>query len=117
MATIAKERRVWRELVQTHFTPEQIEFLAGERPTEFAVNAATGVRDWRTMYKALRRKFGLREEGFAEALVLCRRCSLLYWQTIGHPCLVEEENNNSGNGLGEDKVLINPSAFLAFFSV
>jgi len=32
MNTIAKERRVWRELAQTHFTSAQIECVLKERP-------------------------------------------------------------------------------------
>ena len=32
MGAIARERRVWRELAQTHFTPQQIDAVLRERP-------------------------------------------------------------------------------------
>jgi len=83
MDKIACEKRVWRELVQTHFTKNQIEFILTEKP-ELKDN-----KDWQALHTALRRRYGIRQN-FTEMLMLCRRCCALFWKSIGHPCLVPE---------------------------
>merc|ERR1719361_2119623 len=83
MDRIACEKRVWRELVQTHFTKAQIEFILTERP-ELKDN-----KDWQALHTSLRRRYGIRQN-FTEILLLCRRCCALFWKSIGHPCLVPE---------------------------
>jgi F-box protein 25/32 len=83
MDRIACEKRVWRELVQTHFTKAQIEFILSERP-ELKDN-----KDWQALHTALRRRYGIRQN-YTEMLMLCRRCCALFWKSIGHPCLVPE---------------------------
>ena len=55
MDRIACEKRVWRELVQTHFTKAQIEFVLAERP-ELKDN-----KDWQALHTALRRRYGIRQ--------------------------------------------------------
>ena len=55
MDRIACEKRVWRELVQTHFTKAQIEFVWAERP-ELKDN-----KDWQALHTALRRRYGIRQ--------------------------------------------------------
>jgi len=47
--------------------------------------------DWRELYKALRRRFELREE-YTEVIMLCKKCSSLYWQSYGHPCFIPGTN-------------------------
>ena len=122
MGKIAQERRVWRELVQTHFTKNQVEYILKEKPDLNKEN-----RDWKSLYKQLRRRFGLKEE-YTEMLHLCRKCRALFWQSIGHPCLVED-NSSSNLSSGSDEenqsssvsvaihVPIKPQTFLSFFSV
>lgn len=130
MGTIAREKRVWRELVQTHFTKQQVEFVLKEKKD------LREQRDWKQLYRVLRRKFGLKEE-YTEMLHLCRKCRSLFWQSIGHPCLLTDDdsggndsgnndsgNNDSGNNAGDDdsisvdiNVPIKPQTFLTFFSV
>ena len=58
MDRIACEKRVWRELVQTHFTKAQIEFILSERP-ELKDN-----KDWQALHTALRRRYGIRQVYF-----------------------------------------------------
>ena len=112
---------MWRELVQTHFTHAQIEFVLRERP-ELRAD-----KDWEALYRALRRKFGVREE-YTELIHLCRKCRVLYWQSLGHPCLVEngsdggEEEEGSDaetadDGSAKTQIPVTPSTFLSFFSV
>ena len=55
MDKIACEKRVWRELVQTHFTKAQIEFILTERP-ELKDN-----KDWQALHTSLRRRYGIRQ--------------------------------------------------------
>lgn len=115
MNTIAREKRVWRELVQTHFTKQQIEFIMNEKPD------LRGHKDWKIIYKALRWRFGLKED-YTEVLMLCRKCRVLFWQSLGHPCLVREMNS-SGSEDDEDSQTVqvespvSPNLFLSFFSV
>ena len=55
MDRIACEKRVWRELVQTHFTKAQVEFVLAEKP-ELKDN-----KDWQALHTALRRRYGIRQ--------------------------------------------------------
>lgn len=55
MNTIAREKRVWRELVQTHFSKQELEFILEERPE-------LEKRDWKHVYAVLRRRFGVKEK-------------------------------------------------------
>ena len=120
MNTITREKRVWRELVQTHFTKNQIEHALKDNPE------LKEQKDWKQLYKRLRWRFGLREE-YTETLILCRKCSGLFWKSIGHPCLVEINNNKDDSGGEEESsgnelssgifVPISPQTFLTFFSV
>lgn len=105
MNNITRENRVWRELVQTHFTKPQIEFILSSNPS------LRERKDWRLLYRKLRRKFGLREE-FTELLILCKNCRVLFWQSYGHPCLVRKKENRN-----EALVPVTPQTFLSFFSV
>ena len=85
-------------------------------------------KDWEALYKALRRKFGVREE-YTELIHLCRKCRVLYWQSLGHPCLVEngsdcgeevsdgEADGGVDDGVVKTQVPVPPSTFLSFFSV
>ena len=135
MNKIAQERRVWRELVQTHFTKTQIEYILKEKPdlNNKENNNNNNNRDWKSLYKQLRRRFGLKEE-YTEMLHLCRKCRALFWQSIGHPCLVEDMSSSSNISSGSDEenqsssassssssvaihVPIKPQTFLTFFSV
>lgn len=127
MGGIAKETRIWRELVQSHFTPAQIAYVVNTKPQL--------QEDWEEIYKRSRRKFGLRET-YTEMLALCRKCQSLFWSSIGHPCFVREHHASasSEDGSGSDTsssssassppvasakhhVPVTPSTFLTFFSV
>jgi len=132
MKAVASEKRVWRELVQTHFTKLQIEFVLQEKPQ------LKESKDWKELYASLRRKYGLREE-FTEMIMLCRKCCALFWKSLGHPCFVlaeeieaneaaasslqtvEVEGNNKKGGGGstnsDQLIPVSPKSFLTFFSV
>ena len=55
-------------------------------------------------------------------LFLCRKCRVLYWPSINHPCLVRQNDNNSSeeeenNNNDGNIVPIDPKTFLSYFSV
>jgi len=122
MKAVASEKRVWRELVQTHFTKMQIEFVLQEKPQ------LKDSKDWKELYGSLRRKFGLREE-FTEMVMLCRKCCALFWKNLGHPCFVfdsdfdfDSDDSNNSNQSNQSKssdqlIPVSPKSFLTFFSV
>jgi len=116
MKSVASEKRVWRELVQTHFTKLQIEYVLQAKPQ------LKDSKDWKELYASLRRKYGMREE-FTEMIMLCRKCAALFWKSLGHPCFIlEEEVTNNElpiNYQNSNKELlpISPKSFLTFFSV
>lgn len=104
MGMIVKEKRIWRELVQAHFTKAEIEFVLQKRP-EMA-----GRKNWRELYIATKKQFGLRPQ-FTELLMLCKPCRVLYWQSYGHPgCLLDPPAPAA-------TLPITPTTFLTFFSI
>jgi len=104
MGLIVRERRIWRELLQAHFTPAEVEFVLKKRPE------VAGARNYRQLYIATKKQFGLRPQ-FTELVMLCKPCRVLYWQTYGHPgCLVEPSCPSA-------TIPITPTTFLTFFSI
>lgn len=144
MRQLAAEQRVWRELCQFHFTRQQLEFILASRGVggigpvgAIALPTAAGLptggqqaadlqqrRDWQQTYHRLRRQFGLRED-YAEILQLCRNCRCLFWESLGHPCIADQdpgfrERLGGGGGNIDHKsvyVPVTPQAFLKFFSL
>jgi len=104
MSLIVKERRIWRELVQAHFTTLQTEFMLNKKP-----ELKEG-KKFRDLYYALKQQFGLRQE-FTELVVLCKGCRVLFWQSLGHPCFIQDERSARG------EIPLTPSTFLTFFSI
>jgi len=98
---VTLKQRVWRELAQTHFTRQQIEFLLNNKNEMVLQDGDRGMIDWKELYGKLKRKFGTKEE-FTETLMLCRRCRVLFWQSIGHPCLLSQDGNDSEEGNNSD---------------
>lgn len=66
------------------------------------------------------RSLGLRED-YAEMIQLCRNCRCLFWKSIGHPCIVDQDPDYLEKLENVDKsslhVPIPPHAFLKFFSL
>ncbi|KAK7862923.1 hypothetical protein R5R35_002970 [Gryllus longicercus] len=114
MQRLVDEQRIWRELCQFHFSPQQISFIMEREQMEGRP------RDWQTAYHKLRKSFGLREE-YAEMIQLCRNCRCLFWKSIGHPCIADQDPEFQEKLENVDKnslhVPIPPHAFLKFFSL
>jgi len=112
MARLCDEQRIWRELCQFHFTPQQIAFITDQQRNH--------PLDWQQVYHKLRKSFGLREE-YAEMIQLCRNCRCLFWKSIGHPCIADSDPTFQEKLEDVDKsslhVPIPPHAFLKFFSL
>ncbi|CAD1477310.1 unnamed protein product, partial [Heterotrigona itama] len=110
LAILAQEQRIWRELAQYHFTPQQITSTRQHNPG----------KDWKTIFTIARRSFGLREE-YAEIIQLCRNCRCLFWRSLGHPCIVDQDPAFQKKLADVDRaslhVPIPPQTFLKFFSL
>lgn len=68
---------------------------SGTSNQESTINDSTRqpVRDttnWEQIFHQLRKKYDLKEE-YADSLLLCRQCRCLFWKSIGHPCIGNEE--------------------------
>eukprot|EP00096_Caligus_rogercresseyi_P010351 TRINITY_DN3737_c0_g1_i1.p1 TRINITY_DN3737_c0_g1~~TRINITY_DN3737_c0_g1_i1.p1 ORF type:complete len:395 (-),score=127.78 TRINITY_DN3737_c0_g1_i1:960-2117(-) len=100
MDSIVKEKRIWRELVQAHFSKPQIESLLKEQDFK---------GEWKALYDSLRKKWEPKET-FGDLLYLCRSCCSLYWGSLQHICPMEY--NEPSND-----VPIMPTTYLSFFSV
>ncbi|KAK6634175.1 hypothetical protein RUM44_004783 [Polyplax serrata] len=113
MSKLVDEQRIWRELCQFHFTQQQINSLSEQTETD-------GQRNWQNIYHKLRKCYGLREE-YAETIQLCRNCRCLFWKSIGHPCIVDQDPGFQEKLETVDKnslhIPIPPQAFLKFFSL
>ncbi|KAG8042426.1 hypothetical protein G9C98_005060 [Cotesia typhae] len=110
LAALAQEQRIWRELAQYHFTPQQITTTMQNNPG----------KDWKTLFTIARRSFGLREE-YAEMIQLCRNCRCLFWRSLGHPCIADQDPAFQEKLADVDQsslhVPIPPQTFLKFFSL
>lgn len=110
LAILAQEQRIWRELAQYHFTPQQITTTRQNNPG----------KDWKTIFTIARRSFGLREE-YAEMIQLCRNCRCLFWRSLGHPCIADQDPAFQEKLADVDQaslhVPIPPQTFLKFFSL
>ncbi|CAI4225829.1 unnamed protein product [Auanema sp. JU1783] len=75
---IDNENRVWRSLCEFHFQPYQIKQKMDDS------------KSWRENFFILKRYFGVRET-YADVIHICCHCKALYWKTLGHPCVRDEE--------------------------
>ncbi|XP_037790278.1 F-box only protein 32-like [Penaeus monodon] len=114
MAKVSEEKTIWRQLCRFHWTPAQIEHVI-QVHKELQVQ-----KNWQQIYNRLRRTYGLREE-YAEKLCLCRNCSCLFWQSYGHPCRTDtDQNAQMEEQIEEVKsdiiyIAITPQEFLKYF--
>ena len=67
MSYIVSEKRVWRELVQAHFTSSQVQFVLNKKP-DLKEN-----KNWRRLYLELRKHFGVKQQ-YSELVMLCKNC-------------------------------------------
>jgi len=67
MNYIVSEKRIWRELVQAHFSAAEVQFVLNKKP-ELKEN-----KNCRKLYLELRKQFGVKPQ-YSELLMLCRNC-------------------------------------------
>ncbi|KAJ8305515.1 hypothetical protein KUTeg_016060 [Tegillarca granosa] len=60
-----------------------------------------------TLAHATYKRFG-KKEVFADMLAICSHCDTLFWQSIGHPCISEEEPLSK---------ILSPDAFIKLFMI
>ncbi|KAM3960768.1 LOW QUALITY PROTEIN: F-box only protein 32 [Aphomia sociella] len=117
MASVCTEQRIWRELVNFHFTQQQIDAVLSKDKD----GSEDKDVDWKKVFHQLRKLYGLREDAqYAETLSLCRHCKCLFWRSLGHPCIADqcpeyrERLKEAGGPLPPP---VPPAAFLKFFSL
>ncbi|KAB7495836.1 F-box only protein 32 [Armadillidium nasatum] len=113
VARMANEQSIWKELCHFHWDRQQVEYLI-KTHKEFQVK-----RDWEHVYHRLRRTYGLRET-YANMILLCKKCQCLFWESLGHPCIVEsnpEINDKIQTAKEESVIRVPPKVFLSYFSI
>lgn len=119
LAALLQEEHVWRRLCLFHFGPQLVEQWRRQGPPE----ALDGSPGWQRLFHRLRKKHGLREEEYADSLLLCRHCRCLFWKSFGHPCLNSPREEPVDDGTVTPTSIIpvcvpvTPQAFLQFFSL
>lgn len=103
MSYIVSEKRIWRELVQAHFTANEVQFILNKRP-ELKEN-----KNCRRLYLELRKHFGIQQK-YSELIMLCKNCRCVFWSSYGHPCLASADTYDA-------PVPLSPATFLSFFNV
>jgi F-box protein 25/32 len=78
------------------------------------------VPHWQRIYHKVRKIFGVREE-YTDMIQLCRIYRCLFWKSIGHPCIADQDPGFQWKLENLDKrslhVPIPPQVFLKFFSL
>ena len=114
MANIIEEKRIWQQLCKFHWSEEQVSYTIKCYPY-----LQQSPLDWKKVYTRMKRCYGLKEE-YAVSLVLCKICHCLFWESLGHPCLAEQDpawkERIQSNSISDMFVTIPPHTFLSFFS-
>lgn len=101
---LSDELMLWRELCYFHFTNRQIlTFLSA-----YVVTGSDGEADhvdWKNIYRRCYKRFG-KKDTFADTLALCSHCCSIYWQSLGHPCINDNEKREK---------LLSPEDFIKLF--
>lgn len=103
MKYIVSEKRIWRELVQAHFTAAEVQFVLNKKP-ELKEN-----KNCRKLYLELRKQFGVKAQ-YSEMLMLCKNCRCVFWSSYGHPCMAASDTDDT-------PLPLTPSTFLSFFNI
>jgi len=107
MKYIVSEKRIWRELVQAHFTAAEVQFVLSKKP-ELKEN-----KNCRKLYLELRKHFGVKPQ-YSELIMLCKNCRCVFWSSYGHPCLAQQD---SADDICDTPLPLTPTTFLSFFNI
>ncbi|KAK3915418.1 F-box only protein 32 [Frankliniella fusca] len=103
-----------------HLTREMKDVNQEETGTSQEIETISQPLDWKKVYHKLRKCYGLRED-YPEMIQLCRNCCCLFWKSIGHPCIADQDPTFQEKLDAVDKsslhVPVPPHAFLKFFSL
>ncbi|KAK3091779.1 hypothetical protein FSP39_022567 [Pinctada imbricata] len=99
---ISSEMLLWKRLCFHHFTDKQIlTFLPQE------VDGDVDFINWQYIYHRCFKRFGQRET-YADSLAICCNCDTIFWKSIGHPCVSEEDPVSQ---------ILSPEAFIKLFNL
>jgi len=101
--SICEENSTWRNLCNVNFSKEQIakvlsEMKDGQIPKEeMEVDETTAKQPeqdeelscstWKEIYFYMKSQFEPMERNYQHGLLLCKCCSILFWEECGHPCI------------------------------
>ncbi|XP_076440571.1 F-box only protein 25-like [Babylonia areolata] len=86
---ISDDVLLWQKMCYFHFTQRQL-------LTFLPSNMATGADekenqvDWKYLYRRCYKRFG-KKDTFADMLAMCSNCCSIFWQSLGHPCIRDNE--------------------------
>lgn len=101
MYHITQSHLLWKHLCFFHFTDRQLLTFV---PDQLTVEEDS--IDWQLIYKKCFLRYG-RKEVYADMLAMCLHCDNIFWKSIGHPCISEQEPATR---------ILHPAAFLKLFN-
>lgn len=97
---ITQSKLIWKQLCFFHFTDRQLLTFV---PDQLGVEEDS--IEWKEIYRKCFLRYG-RKEIFADMLAMCLHCDNIFWKSIGHPCLSNEEPSAK---------ILQPEAFLKLY--
>lgn len=80
---IANEQLLWKQMCFYHFNKRQIWNFLNQNEDESQT-------DWKYIYKRCYLRYG-KKDVYADVLAICRHCNNIFWESLGHPCVSEQQ--------------------------
>jgi len=88
---VCEENTTWKNLCSVNFEKAQVARVVMEIDhgvCDYAKEADySRLGKWKVIYFALKSQFEPIERNYQHGLLLCKSCSILFWQECGHPCI------------------------------
>ncbi|VDI10811.1 F-box protein 25/32 [Mytilus galloprovincialis] len=97
---ITESQLIWKHMSFFHFTDRQLLTFV---PDQLGVDE--DFINWKHIYRKCFLRYG-RKEIYADTLAICLHCDNIFWKSIGHPCINEQEPAAR---------ILQPEAFLKLF--
>lgn len=98
---ITETQIIWKHLCFFHFTDRQLLTFV---PDQLGIDE--DCINWKQIYRKCFLRYG-RKEIYADTLAMCCHCDNIFWKSIGHPCISEEDPAARS---------LRPEAFLKLFN-